>query len=76
LAAGDRHAAHALVHTLKGIAGLIGARHIATLTSDIIEGLRAGGDLAAIQSQAQACEVALASLGKSVQGLSAYSPVT
>ncbi|MBI4986200.1 MAG: PAS domain S-box protein [Rhodocyclales bacterium] len=62
LAVGDVEAAHVVVHQLKGIAGLIGARRVMSLASKIVHELRAGADAATIEFLAGDCETEFAKL--------------
>jgi CheY-like chemotaxis protein len=69
LAAGELDAAHVLAHNLKGIAGLIGARRVATLVAGLVEELHAGADQASIAAMTGACEAELANLAEAVRTL-------
>jgi signal transduction histidine kinase/CheY-like chemotaxis protein/HPt (histidine-containing phosphotransfer) domain-containing protein len=69
LAAGDRASARVLVHNLNGIAGLLGARRIASLANDISQKFRTDGNEAEIIALVNACDTELARLMKKVQQL-------
>ena len=69
LAASDRASARILVHNLNGIAGLLGARRIASLASDISQALRTEMDEANIVALVNACDAELARLREEVQQL-------
>ncbi|MGE5468603.1 MAG: response regulator [Ignavibacteria bacterium] len=73
LADGRRDEAHRVAHDLKGIAGLIGARSIARLAGEIVVGLRAGSEPAALQSTIDACARELEQLVAAVAGLDAQA---
>lgn len=69
LAAGDRSGAHAVVHRLKGIAGLIGAWRIESLAGQMMFGLRDQLDTAAIERLAIDCQAEMGDLAESVRQL-------
>jgi signal transduction histidine kinase/DNA-binding response OmpR family regulator/ligand-binding sensor protein len=69
LAKGESDAAHVVAHNLKGIAGLVGARTVASRASEIVECLRQNADHAGLASLANACEDDLANLTKAVRAL-------
>ena len=69
LAGGEHDAAHVVAHNLHGIAGLMGARHVAALASGIVQGLRAEADEASILLLAADCEAELANLTEAVRTL-------
>ena len=69
LAAGANEAARALAHDLKRIAGLLGARRIATLADELSQCLRNGADAAVITYLARQCEGELARLADAVDKL-------
>lgn len=69
LAKGESDAAHVVAHNLKGIAGLIGARNVASLASEIARELRQDANSASIIALASACENDLASMTKAVRAL-------
>lgn len=69
LAVGDRASARVLVHNLNGIAGLLGARRISSLASDISQAFRTGADEANIMALVNACDTELARLCEEVQKL-------
>ncbi|MFZ2852671.1 MAG: MASE1 domain-containing protein [Rhodocyclaceae bacterium] len=66
---GEIDAAHVVAHQLKGVAGLIGARRIAALASEITQGLRAKADESVIKNLASECESELASLLEALRTL-------
>ncbi len=69
LAAGDRHAAEAIVHKLKGIAGLIGAREVESLATELVQQLRFGTDQAGVLPLVDACDAELTRLTEAVETL-------
>ena len=69
LAAGERDAAHILAHNLKGIAGLVGARRIAALADDIVQGLRAGAESGVLEPRMAACAAEMSALAAAVAAL-------
>ena len=69
LAVFDAHAAEVLAHNLKGIAGLLGAKRIASIAHDIVQGLRTGALAADIAALANDCAGALASLAEALRAL-------
>jgi two-component system sensor histidine kinase/response regulator len=69
IAARENEAAQVLAHSLQGIAGLLGARRIASLASEIVQGLRAEVDDSIIKFLADACEAELAILAGAIQAL-------
>nr|WP_242508778.1 PAS domain-containing protein [Rhodocyclus purpureus] len=66
LAAGANEAARALAHDLKGIAGLLGARRIATLADELAQALHGGAVAGVIAYLANQCEGELARLADAV----------
>jgi two-component system sensor histidine kinase/response regulator len=68
-ASGNHDAAHAVAHTLKGIAGLLGAREVESLTAELVQALRSGADRASILSLASACETELNRLTEAARTL-------
>ena len=71
LAAGEDAAAHKLAHNLKGISGLIGARQIERLSTELLQALRSGASHANIAALESACENELQQLAAAVRTLSA-----
>ena len=69
LAAGENYAAHAIAHNLKGIAGLIGARQVESLASEMVQVLRSGSDMSDIADMEGACEAELARLRVAIRTL-------
>ncbi len=69
LSSGQHNAAEVVVHSLKGIADLIGARRVALLANEIVHKLREPGDPASIVALASACETELESLAKAARSL-------
>ena len=69
LAAGEFYAAHAIAHNLKGIAGLIGARNIESLASEMVQALRSGSGAAEIAVIEGACEAELSRLRVAIRTL-------
>jgi len=59
LAAGERDAAERIAHTLKGVAGTIGARAVQQAAHGVENAIRAGADPASVQNQAAALRAAL-----------------
>ncbi|MGE5472378.1 MAG: response regulator [Bacteroidota bacterium] len=66
IAAGDRDAAHGIVHQLKGIAGLLGARRIEPLATELVKALRSGAEAAGIAELTSSCASELARLKAAV----------
>jgi HPt (histidine-containing phosphotransfer) domain-containing protein len=73
LAAGERDAAHGIAHKLKGIAGLIGARRILSLASEIAQELLADANDSIIEHLAHECEAELARLIEAARNLPAVT---
>lgn len=69
LAAGEFYAAHAIAHNLKGIAGLIGARRIESLASEMVQALRSGSGAAEIAVIEEACDAELSRLRVAIRTL-------
>lgn len=67
LAAGERYAAHAIVHNLKGIAGMIGAKRIESIANKMVAVLRSGLDLDSIVEMGRECEAEMVRLNFAVQ---------
>ncbi|MDP1525018.1 MAG: response regulator [Rhodocyclaceae bacterium] len=67
LAAGEFDAARELAHDQKGIAGLLGARQIASLASEIEQGLRSAVPPSLIVQLAHECDAQRASLAKALE---------
>ena len=74
LAAGNEEATEVIAHQLKGIAGLIGAKRIASLAGEIMVGLKTGADKTVIKKLVAECEAELASLVLAVRSLPTRSP--
>jgi len=64
---GEHHAAHAIAHNIRGIAGVIGARRMASLATELAHYLRSGADQNGVILLADACEAEFASLAKVAQ---------
>ena len=73
LATGEHEAALALVHSLKGVAGFVGARRIATLAGEIEDGLQKGRDESLLANLANQCKAELTALAEAFQKLPAHS---
>jgi len=73
LANDERDAAHLVAHKLTGIAGLIGARRVASLTTELVIGLRSGADVSMLEQLVDACDSELASLTKAARTLPVLS---
>jgi two-component system sensor histidine kinase/response regulator len=69
LATGEQAAARTVIHKLNGIAGLIGARRIASLAIELAQQLNSGADETVIQCLADECEAELAGLTEAVRTL-------
>ncbi len=69
LASGDRAGARVLAHNLNGVAGLLGARRIATLASEISQAIHTGTAGADLESLLLACDAELVSLAQAVTAL-------
>jgi HPt (histidine-containing phosphotransfer) domain-containing protein len=69
LAAGEHYAAHAIAHNLKGIAGLIGARRIELIASEIVLVLRSNSENPDISELEGECEAELARLRVAIRAL-------
>lgn len=69
MTAGEHEEARTVAHNLKGIAGLLGARHVAAHASDIHAALRAGKSLVEIESSITACAADMADLLAAIHGL-------
>lgn len=69
LAAGEHYAAHAIAHNLKGIAGLIGAKRVESLATEMVQALRSGLNNADIVEMEGACEAELARLRVAIRSL-------
>lgn len=70
LAAGEYFAAHTMAHNLKGIAGLIGAKQIESLATELSHALRPGSDQSGVAVLLAACEAELTRLAKEILALS------
>lgn len=64
---GEHHAARAIAHNIRGIAGVIGARRMASLATELAHYLRSGNDRNGVILLADACEAEFASLAKIAQ---------
>ncbi len=64
LAAGEHHAAEGVAHRLKGIAGLIGAKQVEALSTELVQVLRGGKDQNRMTALAHSCENELARLAE------------
>ena len=71
LATGDIESARVVVHNIKGIAGLLGLKRVASLASDLSQAFRSGADADNINALVRACEAALAHLATAVRTLPA-----
>jgi PAS domain S-box-containing protein len=71
LTEGDRSGAHAIVHRLKGIAGVIGAWRVESLAGRMLLGLRDDMDITALNRLASDCTDELAALAAAVKQLPA-----
>ncbi|TYC60849.1 response regulator [Zoogloea oleivorans] len=66
LQAGERDAAQALAHGLKGIAGLLGAQRVAALAAAMEDGLRNGAGESVIKHLADECRAELGGLNEAL----------
>ncbi|MEF8697842.1 MAG: ATP-binding protein [Candidatus Accumulibacter sp. UW26] len=71
LQAGRRTEAIGVAHNLVGIASLIGAHHVASLASEIVQALREAGDTSTLEQLVAACAVELARLREQIGRLQA-----
>jgi two-component system sensor histidine kinase/response regulator len=69
LDAGELEAAGGVAHSLQGIAGMLGARRIASLASEIVQGLRTNADKSIISFVVSACEAEFVSLAEATRAL-------
>jgi two-component system sensor histidine kinase/response regulator len=69
LTAGAREAAHEITHKLRGISGLIGARCMADLATELAQQLRNGADLESISPLLQMCAKEITDLAAAVERL-------
>lgn len=76
LAAGDHSAARSLAHNLKGISGLIGAKQVELLATELLNALRSGSSQASIAEIENACEAELVRLAEAVRSLPELSAGT
>ena len=73
LSAEERDAALIVAHSVKGVAGFIGARHIAALTGVIEEGLQKGSNTSFLADLASQCKAELIFLTEAFQKLPTVS---
>ena len=76
LAVGDHSAARSLAHNLKGISGLIGAKQVELLATELVNALRSGSNQASITAIENACEAELVRLTEAVRSLPELSART
>ncbi|MCG2578925.1 PAS domain S-box protein [Dechloromonas sp. XY25] len=74
LADGDHEAAHGVAHQMKGIAGLLGAKRIESLATEIVIGLRTEVDADTLAGLVDTCESEFARLAEAVLTLPAPPP--
>ncbi|HEX8987689.1 MAG TPA: PAS domain S-box protein [Rhodocyclaceae bacterium] len=74
LAAGATEAAHAIAHRLKGIAGLLDAKRVASLADRIARGIGAGARREDVLRDVDQCEVELAELAGAIRVLPQPEP--